>query len=145
LPPKQAARQKRISELANVPATLVFFESGPRLASMLTDLAGIFGPRAGAVCRELTKLHEDVKCEPLDVLARLYTAGAETRGEIVVLVAPPVETRGAADIDALLRQALSRVSVKDAVGEVAIATGRPRREVYQRALALTKDGGNDAQ
>jgi 16S rRNA (cytidine1402-2'-O)-methyltransferase len=145
LPPKQVARQKRISELANVPATLVFFESGPRLSSMLADLAGIVGPRAGAVCRELTKLHEDIRCEPLDVLARLYAAGAETRGEIVVLVAPPVETHGAADIDALLRQALSRVSVKDAVGEVAIATGRPRREVYQRALALTRDGGNDAQ
>ena len=142
LPPKQAARQKRISTLANVSATLVLFESGPRLASTLADLAAILGPRAGAVCRELTKLHEEVRCENLDDLARLYAAGAETRGEIVILVAPATDARDVADIDALLSRALSRGSVKDAVGEVAIATGRPRREIYQRALALSKDGGN---
>ena len=72
-----------------------------------------------------------------------YATDAETRGEFVVLVAPPSEARNEDDIDALLRRALSRVSVKDAVGEVAIVTGRPRREIYQRALALTKDGADD--
>ena len=95
--------------------------------------------RDAAVCRELTKLHEEVRRAPLDALARDYAAGAGTRGEFVIVVAPPAEQETpAADVDALLRQALTRVSVKDAVGEVALATGKPKREVYQRALQLTK-------
>jgi len=142
LSPKQAARQKRIAALANIPATLVLFEGGSRLASTLADLAAILGPRTAAICRELTKLHEEVRYENLDALARLYANGAETRGEIVVLVSPPTEDQRPDDIDALLKRALSRVSVKDAVGEVAVATGRPRREIYQRALSLTKDDEN---
>ncbi len=101
------------------------------------------GPRAAAICRELTKLHEEIRRADLASLARHYAAGAETRGEIVIVVAPPADDAEAADdVDDLLRRALMRVSVKDAVGEVALATGRPRREVYQRALALantTKD------
>jgi len=145
LPPKQAARQKRITALANIKATLVLFESGSRLTSTLADLAGTLGPREAAICRELTKLHEEVRYENLDVLARLYATGAETRGEFVVLIAPSAEEQRAEDIDTLLKRALSRVSVKDAVGEVAVATGRPRREIYQRALALTKDDEDDAE
>jgi 16S rRNA (cytidine1402-2'-O)-methyltransferase len=138
LPPKPRARQKRIAELAGIPATLVLFESGPRLAAALADLAAGLGPRAAAICRELTKLHEEIRRADLESLARHYAAGAETRGEIVIVVAPPaVEAEQAEDVDDLLRRALMRVSVKDAVGEVALATGRPRREVYQRALALT--------
>jgi len=143
LPPKQAARQKRIASLATVPATLVLFESGPRLAAALADLAQGLGPRAAAVCRELTKLHEEVRRGDLGDLARHYAQGAETRGEIVLVVAPPAdEGAPAADVDDLLRQALARISLKDAVGEVALATGRPRREVYQRALALAKETGD---
>ena len=69
----------------------------------------------------------------------IYADGAETRGEIVIVVAPPADEEAKAeDVDDLLRQALARVSVKDAVGEVALATGRPRREVYQRALATSE-------
>jgi len=138
LPPKQAARKKRIAELARIPATLVLFESGPRLATALADLAAGLGPRAAAICRELTKLHEEIRRADLESLARHYGSGAETRGEIVIVVAPPAaDTEAAAgDVDELLRRALMRVSVKDAVDEVALATGRSRREVYQRALAL---------
>jgi 16S rRNA (cytidine1402-2'-O)-methyltransferase len=140
LPVKQAGRQKRIAELAAIPATLVLFESGPRLGSALADLADGLGPRAAAICRELTKLHEEVRRGDLATLARDYAEGAETRGEIVIVVAPPADDDGQADdVDDLLRRALARVSVKDAVGEVALATGRPRREVYQRALALAND------
>ncbi len=143
LPPKQAARQKRIALLAAVPATLVLYESGQRLAATLADLAAGLGPRAAAVCRELTKLHEEVRSGDLATLAHDYAQGAETRGEIVVVVAPPAdESSSAGDVDKLLRSALARVSVKDAVAEVALATGRPRREVYQRALELSKEGGN---
>ncbi len=148
LPPKQAARQKRIAQLAAIPATLVLFESGPRLPAALADLAAGLGARAAAICRELTKLHEEIRRDDLAGLARHYESGGETRGEIVIVVAPPADdSANADDVDELLRSALIRVSVKDAVGEVALATGRPRREVYQRALALTagaEDNGDGA-
>ncbi len=145
LPAKRTARQKRIAELKAIPATLVLFESGPRLAAALADLAAALSPRAAAVCRELTKLHEEVRRGDLATLAHDYAQGAETRGEIVIVVAPPAEeAEDAGDIDALLRQALTRASLKDAVGEVALATGRARRAVYQRALALSKETGDGA-
>ncbi len=144
LPPKQTARQKRIATLATIPATLVLFESGPRLASALADLAAGLGPRPAAICRELTKLHEEIRRGDLTGLAGDYAAGREIRGEIVIVVAPPAdEETQAGDLDEMLRRALARVSVKDAVGEVALATGRPRREVYRRALELEKDGGRE--
>jgi len=139
LPPKQVARQKRIAALAPMPATLVLFESGPRIAEALADLATGLGDRPAASCRELTKLHEEVRRGTLLELAREYAHDAETRGEFVIVVAPPPEEETApAEIDDLLRRALARVSVKDAVGEVALATGKPKREVYQRALELSK-------
>jgi 16S rRNA (cytidine1402-2'-O)-methyltransferase len=146
LPPRQSARQKRIAALANVPATLVLFESGPRIAAALADLAATLGTRAAAICRELTKLHEEVKRSDLVTLAQEYSKGAETRGEFVIVVAPSPDGDETADnIDDLLRQALTRVSVKDAVGEVALATGRSRREVYQRALVLARETGDDGE
>jgi 16S rRNA (cytidine1402-2'-O)-methyltransferase len=142
VPPKQAARQKRIAELAAIPATLIVFETGPRLAASLADLADGLGPREAAVCRELTKLHEEIRRAPLQTLAEHYAGDAETRGEIVIVIAPPPERQTAdSDIDAMLRDALARVSVKDAVGEVASATGRARRDVYQRALELSRELG----
>jgi 16S rRNA (cytidine1402-2'-O)-methyltransferase len=143
LPPKQIARRKRIAELASIPATLILFESGPRIADALADFAAGFGKREAAVCRELTKLHEEVRRDALPGLAVHYAQGGETRGEFVVVIAPPAagETR-AEELDELLRRALARVSVKEAVGEVALATGKPRREVYARALELAK--GADA-
>jgi 16S rRNA (cytidine1402-2'-O)-methyltransferase len=142
LPPKQAARRTRIAELTRIPATLVVFETGPRLAAALADLAaGLGAEREAAVCRELTKLHEEVLRGDLKTLAGAY-AGNPPRGEIVVVIAPPMEPLRAStgETETLLRQALGRVSLKDAVGEVADATGLPRREVYQRALALAKEG-----
>jgi 16S rRNA (cytidine1402-2'-O)-methyltransferase len=146
LPAKKTARQKRVAALANIPATLVLFESGSRLAAMLADLAAAFGPRTVAICREMTKLHEEVKRGDLEALAREYASGAEMRGEFAIVVAPPANAEEkAGEVDALLRKALMRVSVKDAVGEVAFATGRPRRDVYQRALVLAKDAGNEAE
>src|SRR5436305_5729986 len=148
LPPKETARRTRIAGLARIPATLVLFESGPRLAATLSDLATGLGPREAAVARELTKLHEEVRRGDLPSLAAEYAAGAETRGEIAIVIAPPsaAERPSAADIDALLYAALARTSVKEAVAEVAAATGEPRRAIYSRALALAKDhhGAPDA-
>jgi len=138
LPPKHAARQSRAAALARIPATLIVYETGARIAAALADLADAFGARPAAVCRELTKLHEEVRRADLPELARAYSEGAESRGEFVIVIGPPGEAApaGDADIDALLSAALERLSVKDAVGEVAAATGTPRRDVYQRALAL---------
>jgi len=145
LPPKQAARRARIAELARIPATLVLFETAPRIAATLADLASGLGDREAALCRELTKIHEEIRRGNLMALARDYF-GSEVRGEIVLVIAPPTAPGrpSAGDTDALLRQALTRVSLKDAVGEVADATGLPRRELYQRALALAKDESQGA-
>lgn len=142
LPPKQTARRSRIAELARVPATLVLFETGPRLGESLADLAaGLGAEREAALCRELTKLHEETRRDTLARLAETY-AQATPRGEIVLVIAPPAAAQPvtAAEAETLLRQALSRLSLKDAVGEVAVATGLPRRDVYQQALALADAG-----
>jgi 16S rRNA (cytidine1402-2'-O)-methyltransferase len=139
LPAKEAARRARIAELKRIPATLVLFETGPRIAGSLADLAAGLGPREGALCRELTKLHEEVRRGDLTTLAREAAQAGEPRGEMVIIVAPPERQSEAIDLDALLRQALERVSVKEAVAEIAAVTGRPRREVYQRALAFAKE------
>ena len=146
LPAKQSQRQTRISALAHIPATLILFESGPRLAAALADLAAGLGPREAAICRELTKLHEEVRRGDLATLAQAYAQGAETRGEIVIVIAPPGKEKALdeSEVDALLRGALGRGSVKDAVSEVASATGRPRREIYRRALALTGEDDDGA-
>jgi 16S rRNA (cytidine1402-2'-O)-methyltransferase len=140
LPPKDAARRARIVELKRVPATLVLFETGPRVAAALDALAAGLGDRPAAVCRELTKMHEEVRRDGLAALARHYADGGETRGEFVLVVAPPAEAAPAAeDVDALLREALRTQTLKDAVGAVAAATGEPRAAVYRRALALAKE------
>jgi 16S rRNA (cytidine1402-2'-O)-methyltransferase len=146
LPPKQAARRARIAELARAPATLVVFETGPRLAETLADLAAAFGEREAAVCRELTKLHEEVRRGPLATLSR-ESVEQETRGEFVLVIAPPMAAAQPSedDADALLRAALARTSLKDAVGEVAVATGLPRRMLYQRALALAEEKRREAE
>ena len=146
LPAKEAGRRTRIAQLARIPATLVLFETGPRLAAALADLAAGLGEREAAICRELTKLHEEVRRGTLGELARVYRELPEPRGEIVIVTAPPAEPQpaGAEELDALLRNALDRLSVKDAVDEVAGISGRPRRDVYRRALALKADNDGAA-
>ena len=143
LSPKAAARRTRIAELARIPATLVLFETGPRIAATLADLAdGLGRERDAALCRELTKLHEEVRRGDLATLAERY-AEEEPRGEIVLVIGPPpaAEQPSVEDADMLLRNALARTSLKAAVAEVAATTGLPRRQIYQRALALEKGIG----
>jgi 16S rRNA (cytidine1402-2'-O)-methyltransferase len=142
LPAKTSQRNARIAQLARIPATLVLFETGPRLADVLSALASGFGDRHAAVCRELTKLHEEVRRDTLSRLAHDYAEGRETRGEIVIVIAPPDESEAPPDpnqLDEIIRGSLKRLSLKDAVSEIAESTGVPRREVYQRALALAKE------
>jgi 16S rRNA (cytidine1402-2'-O)-methyltransferase len=139
LPAKSSARTHRLETLKDLPATLVIYEAGPRIAAALADLTAVLGAREAAVCRELTKLHEEVRRGDLASLARDYAEGAETRGEFVVVVAPPAaeEAPSVETLDDMLRDALAGASLKDAVAAVVEASGAPRREVYQRALALT--------
>jgi 16S rRNA (cytidine1402-2'-O)-methyltransferase len=144
LPPKETARRARIGELKRIPATLILFETGARIAASLADLAAGLGAREAAVCRELTKLHEEVRRGDLTTLAREAAQASDPRGEIAIVVASPDQQAEitSVDLDSLLRQALDRVSLKEAVAEVAAVTGASRREVYQRALALHKERGD---
>ena len=118
-PPKTAGRRRFFSELAEVRATLLFFESGPRLAASLADMAAVFGPREAAIARELTKLYEECVRGTLDALAadpRL----ASLKGEIVVVVAPgEASAPSAEDADAVLAEALGRLSPGEAASEAA--------------------------
>jgi 16S rRNA (cytidine1402-2'-O)-methyltransferase len=141
LPPKQTARRARISELSRIDATLVLFESGTRVQDSLRDLAEAMGMRLAAICREMTKLHEDVRRAPVAELARSAET-LETRGEFVLVIGPPAadaQTMTKDAVDELLRSSLQRDSLKDAVAHAVELSGRPRREIYARALALAKE------
>ena len=141
LPSKSAARKSRLAELARIDATLVMFESGNRVQDTLAELAEIMGTREAAICRELTKLHEEISRATLVDLARGADA-LETRGEFVLVIAPPAADADVLTSDALddlLRAQLATHSVKDAVAHAVALSGRPRREVYARALELAKD------
>jgi 16S rRNA (cytidine1402-2'-O)-methyltransferase len=140
LPPKQGARRARLAELAKIDATLVVFESGNRVRDTLADLAAIMGPRDAAICRELTKMHEEVARAPVSDLAK-HADTLETRGEFVLVIGPPAagaQMMAQDDLDDLLRSSLKRDSVKDSVAHAVELSGRPRREVYARALELAK-------
>ena len=143
LPPKSAARRSVLAELADTPATLVFYEAPGRVADTLADMAAVLGDRQGCLARELTKRFEEYRRGPLSQLAA-GAAADPPRGECVILTGPPAADAGeAADLDALLLAALARDSVRDAAAAVAEATGQPRRKIYARALELAKQGGND--
>lgn len=138
-PPKQGARRTFLEEVAAVPGTLVFYESPRRLADALADMAETFGPRDAAVSRELTKKFEETRRAPLPDLAAHYAGAGAPKGEIVISVGPPLKREiGEADLDAALAVALQTMRVKDAAQAVSAALGLPRRDVYNRALALKK-------
>lgn len=141
LPPKAGPRRARLGELAATPATLVLFETGPRLRASLTDMAAVFGAdRPAAVCRELTKLHETCVRGSLAELATDPALEAP-KGEIVVLIGPGrAEAASADDAEAALRQALTRLSPADAASEVARQLGLNRRDLYRLAVALKAAG-----
>lgn len=142
LPQSASARRKALAALRDIPATLVLFESPRRLAACLRDAAEILGPdRNSAVCREITKKFEEVRRGSLATLAK-EIAEAPVKGEIVLLIERGTAETGVNDddLDRMIAAALENMSVKDAAAHVAAETGRKRREVYQRALALTRDG-----
>ena len=146
LPSRAGERRRSISELADIRTSLVLFESPRRLATSLADLAATLGPRPAAVVRELTKCYEEVRRGPLDELARHYASAGAPRGEIVVVIGPPLKRApgenagavGVGEADAELRAALESQAPSTAATKVAAATGLPRRALYARALELRK-------
>ncbi|MCP3729635.1 16S rRNA (cytidine(1402)-2'-O)-methyltransferase [Sphingomonas sp. MG17] len=137
LPSKQQARGETIAEVAGIRATLVFYESGPRLSGALSALAQGLGDREAAVAREITKKFEECVTGSLAELAARY-ADAPPKGEIVIVVAPPGEAAPASaeDADAALAEALTRLPVSKAAGEVAKRLGLDRKALYARAMEL---------
>ncbi|MDX2274228.1 MAG: 16S rRNA (cytidine(1402)-2'-O)-methyltransferase [Hyphomonadaceae bacterium] len=140
-PAKEAARRSAFEDLVELEASLLFFETGPRLAESLAEMAAVFGPRPAAVMRELTKLHEEARRDTLDALAAHYALAGAPKGEIVVVVGPPLAAAEVDDaaLDEFLRVALTRGSVKEAAAQAHEALSVPRKRAYARALAL-KDG-----
>ena len=139
LPAKAKARADAIAEIAAVRATLVMYESGQRLSETLLALAGHLGPREAAVARELTKMHEECVTGTLPDLAERY-AGAVPKGEIVVVVGPPLEAEAVSDteLDKLLEKAMVSLSPSRAAADVAERLNIPRKRAYARALDLSR-------
>ena len=137
LPAKTGARDRAIAEVAGVRATLVFYESGPRLGATLAALEAMLGNRDAAVAREISKMYEETVTGPLAALAARYT-DAPPKGEMVIVVAPPGEAPApsADDADAALAEALTRLPPAKAASEIARALGLDRKTLYARALAL---------
>ncbi|GGD15338.1 16S rRNA (cytidine(1402)-2'-O)-methyltransferase [Aquisalinus flavus] len=139
LPVRSGARRTELEGLKPVPATLVFYESGPRLAACLADMAEVLGPRKVAVARELTKIHEEVREGLPAELSAVYMAEGAPKGEIVVIVHPPAEDApDAADAEAIIAQLLEDHSIKEAATIAAEQTGLPRKQMYDIALTIRK-------
>jgi len=137
LPAKEKARKDTIADFAAIKASLIFYESGPRLAATLTALLQTLGNREAAVAREISKAYEETVTGTLESLADRY-AGTPPKGEIVIIVAPPTESRlaPASDADAMLTEALLRLPAAKAAAEVSKATGLPRAMLYDRAVQM---------
>ena len=141
LPPKFAARREALTEVGELRATLVLYESGPRLAACLSDIHLVLGDREAAVVREISKLHEETVTGSVAELVERYQAAAP-KGEIVIVVGPPRQREAASDdeLDLALREAMASLSPSRAAAEVATQLKIPRKRAYARALEL---GGGD--
>jgi 16S rRNA (cytidine1402-2'-O)-methyltransferase len=146
LPVKSGARRSALAELAAVPASLIFYESPHRLADSLDDMARVLGAeRPAAMARELTKLYEEVRRGRLADLAAHYAAAGPPKGELVLVIGPPAAAAAptAGELDQRLGQAMAEMSLRDAAAVVAAATGLPKRDVYARAVQLSRHAGDE--
>jgi 16S rRNA (cytidine1402-2'-O)-methyltransferase len=131
-----------LEELKGVPATLVFFETAPRLAKSLADMADVLGPREGTIAKELTKLHESVTRGRLDRLASELSGREALKGEFVVVIAPPAADQTEPSDEMIaeqLEKALKLESFRDAVRSVAEVLNVSRARVYELGLKLKRD------
>ena len=139
LPSKDKARRETLEELAAVEATLVFYETGPRLVKSLGALRELMPEREIAVARELTKLHEECRRGLADGLMAYYDANPP-KGEIVLLVGPPQDHAPSdADADAMLREAMVTMKASQAAAQVSRATGLDRKTLYARAMEMKSE------
>jgi 16S rRNA (cytidine1402-2'-O)-methyltransferase len=143
-PTRTGERSRWLSELATVPATLVFYEAPHRVAPSLAAMREALGNRQAALCRELTKKFEEVRRGPIDDLVATVAGPDKLRGEVVIVVGPPeAEPASLLDLDTALKAQLATASVRDAARTVAEALGVPRKQAYQRALELSPAPRND--
>ncbi|OJW54075.1 MAG: 16S rRNA (cytidine(1402)-2'-O)-methyltransferase [Alphaproteobacteria bacterium 41-28] len=140
LPPKQRARKAALEDIKGLQFTLLFFESPQRTIAFLKDALDVFGDREGAICREMTKLFEEVQKGLLSHLISHFEAHPP-RGEVVIVIEgmSSISSFREADLEAHLERALGMYSVKEAVDLVSKALGLSKREVYQRALSLKSE------
>jgi len=141
LPPRSAARRTALAQLVAIPATLLFYETAPRIGATLADLAAVLGERDTVIAREITKLHEEVLSGTPTELAAGIAARGGLKGELCLLVAPPdtaAQPHDPAAIDAALRIALADSPASQAAAAVARRFGLPRQDVYRRAIALQR-------
>lgn len=141
LPPKSAARKSVLHDVKDVPGTLVFYETAPRLVESLADMKEILGDREAAVTRELTKKFEEVRRDSLSALFAHYEEEGAPKGEIVIVVgaaaAGSEESWTEAKVEKLIKDMMKDgMSVKDASAFVAAKTGWKKSDVYQKALLL---------
>jgi 16S rRNA (cytidine1402-2'-O)-methyltransferase len=138
LPEKQGERRRLLAELKAVPATLIFFESARRIEAALADIAETLGPRSVAVTRELTKLYEEALRGPADDVARRLSERETIKGEITLVVAPPLKDAPPSPetIDEALREAAAAMPAGKAAAEVAQRFGLAKKELYDRLLVL---------
>jgi len=142
LPQKQKAARAIISESRSLPMTQIWFETPKRLASTLQLMAELLGDRQCVVARELTKLHETLHRGSLSELAASFEADTPPKGELVLVVDgadKDSQQMSLQDVEAQLAELLQTASVRDAVQEVEMLSGLPRKQIYQLALKLDKD------
>ncbi|MEM9618578.1 MAG: 16S rRNA (cytidine(1402)-2'-O)-methyltransferase [Pseudomonadota bacterium] len=135
-PSKSGAREKFLKSLSGINATLLFYETGPRLTPSLEAMTTAYGDRRATVARELTKIHEEIREGVLSELAKHYES-SPAKGELMILVYPAEEAPATPeDLDAFLFCALQEMSVKDAASTAAQTLGVSRSSAYARALQL---------
>jgi 16S rRNA (cytidine1402-2'-O)-methyltransferase len=139
-PNRSGQRRKWLAEIAETQATLILFENAKRLASSLNDMAVVLGDRQACVTRELTKLFEEARRGTLSELAAHYAESGPPKGEITLVIGPPKPVElDETVLDDLLEDLLNTLSVKDAATQAAERTGSPRKQAYQRALAIKQE------
>lgn len=144
LPVKDKGKRDRFSELAKIPATLMFFESPHRISATVKVASEVLGPnRRAVVCRELTKTFEEFRRGTLSELAEWYGEDRIVKGEIVLLIEPPSydEIPDMEDVEKLLKDLVATMSAAKAAGEASKLTGLPRKELYQRLLDMKDSNG----
>lgn len=139
LPPKSGARKKILTEWAGAQATVLAFETAPRLLDALEDIRDVLGERDVAVARELTKLYEDVRRGPVSELIEAYKKEKEPKGEIVLAIGSvPAQAMSEKDVRAALKKNLKTMGTSEAAAALMSETGWPRKKLYELALELGK-------